>query len=523
MNEALIKQGEWVEIKPMVFQRACIGSEHSASYNQNIADGHTELSFAVPFSISKSMDELVTACKHAWFLCRSQHPEIAIELSTDLCIPQLMTYKYLSSLEDAETEEWMDETFRIVKDRSYQDVLEMTYSHRLTTRGKRAIMWLVLDTNERLADSQKCHCLILNASHAPMDFFSMTNILDHYLAQIVKGGDNVEAVGSRDAANLIKTLPVNPINVYDKQYKPTQGQIEEATSQAMRQLSLYKEKMGQSVALYPEHDYQFREHGTECLLEKWSRRTSNSLLSALKEHNVGITYAGAAALVLATYELFGKGHETGALLGMTRTASRWITTIAIDSSRRAIVPNTSDVMVLWIPFPKDMRVNQFNRRELLLYIGKRIKEEVAKHLQSPHYLAAVPYMCDLIVQTMHAQKTLDDAIEAHGTRHGEDSANLVGPSAPGFSPQGVVKLDQQYTHGDTMLERHDLICSGRQIGHSPWIGMYTLDGRLRFTVGYDCKYYKRETMTKFLDLYQENLGSAIDSVSTSPLSVTSQL
>lgn len=528
MDKILVEQGKWKEIEPMIFQRACIGQEHSASYNQNIADGHTELSIAIPFSINMNMESVQIACKKAWFKSRLQHPEVAIELSTDLRIPQMMTYKYLPDSNHSEVKEWMEETFRIIMDgRDYQDVLEMTYNKRLDTRGKRAIMWLVLDNTPDLKDSQRGHCLIFNVSHATVDFHSMMNFLDHYLEGVARGSDNDDAFFEEqqyDAAEIINCLPVNPINVYDRQYAPTQEQIDKAMIQAKEQLQLQKDKIHQSVALYPEPTYQFREHGTDCLIEKWSKKRSDLLFDALKSFGVGITYAGAAALVLAAYEIYGKGHETGALLGMTRIASRWITTIAVDDeSRRNIVNTASDVIFLWIPFTRDMTVTQFNRRELLLHLGKQIKEEVSKHLQSPHYLSTVPFMSNTMVDGLLANKEMDDAVEAHGIRLGEESLNIIGPSAPGFSPQGIVKLRSQFKHINTVLHRHDMIYAGRQISHSPWIGMYTLDGRLRFTLGYDCKYYKREMMIKLLHLFQENLASAVEASSTSPLSFTSQL
>ncbi|UZJ55943.1 hypothetical protein CBS101457_005263 [Exobasidium rhododendri] len=515
---SLIGKSEWVQVEPLVYQRPCIGQEHSASYNQNVAEGHTELSIAVTFSINVEVQELIERAKQAWTNCRLLHPEIAIELSTDFSIPQLMTYRILSTSSSthstAETtddeealKEWSSDTFVLVEDREYQEVLEMTYNRRLLTKGKQAMMYLVPDTRTSIADDERVHCIIWNVSHAVTDAYSVIAFVNTFLQETVKGSSKKVLLGEDgDHLSVVKHLPISPLVSYEKMYKPSEALKEESLQQAKDQLQLYKEKLSESIAMYPEPHHGMREHRTHCLATDFSLAESEQILSYLKQVKLSITYAGAAATIMAALEMYGKGHETGALLGMTRNARRWVATVVSNTGRIAI-PMATDVVFLWIPFDTADFMKNKSRRERLLILGREIKVQLGKHLLSPHYLASVPYMSDIAVEGLRSQQELKAAI-ADAENVERETEEVVLASSPGFSSQGALALKKEF-QSDTNVKivRHHIRHTGRQVGTSPWIGMFSLDECLSFSIGFDGKYYSPEPMNRFLGLVRENVAS----------------
>jgi len=501
----LTSKSDWTQVEPLVYQRPCIGQEHSASFNQNVADGHTELSLGVNFSVNLTPQEVIEKSKKAWTNCRLLHPEIAVELSTDFSIPQMMTYRILT--DDEKAQEWVDETFVLVEDRNYEEVLEMTYNRRLLTKGKQSMMYLVMDTRSLLADELRNHCIVWNVSHAVTDAFSIIEFLNSFLKEIAKGSsDDILHGEDANPLSVVKHLPISPLVSYEKMYKPSAKEKEDSLRQAKEQLALYKDKLSQSVAMYPEEHHGLRQHRTHCLVTYFSLQESLRILNFLKETDLSITYAGAAATVMAAHQMYGKGHETGALLGMTRNARRWVATV-ISTTGRVAIPMATDVVFLWIPF--DQLKKGKTRKAQLIALGQEIKNQLAKHLLSPHYLASVPYMSDIYVEGLQTQQQLKQALlEAKNVER--ETEEIVAASSPGFSSQGAVALIKEFSSGPTRIVRHNLTHTGRQVGTSPWIGMYSLDSCLRFSIGFDAKYYSPKPMNKFLQLVRENVASLVE-------------
>lgn len=502
--------GQWTQIKANVFQRPCIGQEHSASYHQNIADGHTELSEALTFSMNCSPDEVIQRAQKAWYRSRFLHPESAVELSTDFAIPQMMTYRLLLEDDKAEVEAWMQDTFVVVDDRNYQDVHYMTYNRRLPTRGKASMMYLVLDNRPDIQDEDKVHAIIWNVSHAVTDAFSIAAFLNSYCDELVDNSSIQGFLQSKkaDIGSIVKHLPISPLVTYEERYNPKEAERKEALIQAKNQVELYTTKLSESVALYPESDHASRKHGTHCIYTQWSLQESKNVSKSLKQAKVGITYAGAAATILATYQLYGKGHETGALLGMTRNARRWVSTVLSDTGRTAI-PMGTDVVFLWIPFAEHLEAHKNNKKELMLSIGREIKTQLSKHLKSPHYLSAVEYMSEMHVESLRAAQNQAQQQDEQ-RKEMIKREDVCPPSAPGFSSQGASNARPTITRGSTTLKFHEMIHAGRQVGSSPWIGLYSTDDVIKFNLGFDTKYYRVEKMTNFLNLVMTNIQSITD-------------
>lgn len=247
--------------------------------------------------------------------------------------------------------------------------------------------------------------------------------------------------------------------------------------------------MPQSIAMYTEADSLSRPHGTYCIRLQYSQAQSDALLAQLRRENVSITFATAASTLLAMRQIYSKGHETGALLGMTRNARRWIDTTNLDAG---LVPNAADVVFLWIPFSKDVFLLPI--REQVLSLARQIRSELGPHLQSAHYISSVSFSSDRAVAAMAAASK---AKEQPGPKQ----------CAPGFSSQGALDLAREFSSDSASIHVHDIRHTGRQINDSPWVGMFSLWGRITLSMGFDTKYHEPSRMEQLMALVKSNLAT----------------
>lgn len=239
----------WKEVQPSVFQRPCTGQEHSASFNQNIADGHTELSLSVKFDINvKDQDELEERIKLAWRASRIRHPEIALELSTDMSTPQMMIYRLLE--DEEQINKWIKDTLVICnKTQDCDKVTEMTYNRRLPTIGKQSMLYFI-PANKQL-DSQSKHCVVWNVSHAITDAFSIIAFLNDLMEEVVlaKPGSGQNRF-SNNPRYALERLPASLVGTYLTKFQPSKEDEKESISSAREQVALYEKKVSFKKSLY---------------------------------------------------------------------------------------------------------------------------------------------------------------------------------------------------------------------------------------------------------------------------------
>lgn len=236
----------WRQVVHGQWTRETTGGETGISYNQNVRDGHTELTTSLTFSTSLSTTELIQRVRNAWLVCHASHPEVAIQLSTGTEIPQIMTFDTLQSEADAEA--WLQETLHVVTDQQAPDVARMTYSRRLPTKGKRSMLYLVT-AGAAYPEYPNRHCFVWNFGHTMADAYSVV-LFNNYLLRTLTQvpGDRNLAVSELDYSGLASRLPVTPITPYEQEHQPTREQREEAIAGAISQAELYSSKV-----LNPDH------------------------------------------------------------------------------------------------------------------------------------------------------------------------------------------------------------------------------------------------------------------------------
>lgn len=241
--------------------------------------------------------------------------------------------------------------------------------------------------------------------------------------------------------------------------------------------------------MYPEADSASRDHETHCIRLQYTLAESQALLARLRDEKLSITFAAAAATLLAVRQTYAKGHETGALLGMTRNAQRWIDTRS-ERENGGSVPNATDVVFLWIEFQEHWF--QGSAQDAILSIGRAIKRELAPHLTSPHYISSLNFTSERAIAGLAAERE-----------------PVAAPCAPGFSSQGALALEREFSSGGTSITAHDFIHTGRQINASPWVGMFSLWGQVTLSMGFDSKYFDPTKTEAFVYLVKANLTSLI--------------
>ncbi|KAL4903336.1 hypothetical protein BDW74DRAFT_186027 [Aspergillus multicolor] len=469
--------------------RNCTDSESSISYNQNVRDGHTELTVEVPFSCTLPTTQVIQRVRNAWLHSHTTHPEIAIQISTGTGLPQKLVFETLRTKHDVEA--WLDETLAVVSDTAAQDIARMTYSRRLPTKGKRNMLYLVTAgaADPRYPDR---HCLVWNFSHVLADIYSVVQFFNHFFKTVTNvPGDRDLGVDELDYSEIEGRLPLSPTTPYEERYRPSRQEKGEAHRGALAQAELYTKKMPQSIAMYPESDAEARSHSTHCIRLQYTQAESKALLSALSSHKISITFAAAAATILAVKQTYGRGHETGALLGMTRNARRWVQT---EEKHR--VPNAADVVYLWVPFKPAWFSPQTSTQETILHLAREVRKQLGPHLTSPHYISTFAFTADRVI----------DALRGEGEP-------VPSPQAPGFSPQGALPLIKHFSFTsateDARITAHDFVHTGRQINPSAWTGMFSLWGRVTLSMGFDGKYYDPARMEGFMASVKRNLGSLV--------------
>jgi hypothetical protein len=233
--------GAWKQTHQGCWERPCSGGETGVSYNQNVRDGHTELTIEVPFNVDFSTPELITRLRNAWLVSHSKWPDIAVQLSTGTELPQMMKYETLRSNADAEA--WLQETFHVVTDKPAREIVNMTYNRRLPTKGKRNMLYLVTGPNADPENPTR-HSLVWNFSHAIADVYSIVQFLNHIFKTVTQvAGDHDMSLSQIDYSGVLGRLPVSPVTPYQEQYKPNKKQIQQAIDDAARQGDLYAAKV----------------------------------------------------------------------------------------------------------------------------------------------------------------------------------------------------------------------------------------------------------------------------------------
>lgn len=289
--------------------------------------------------------------------------------------------------------------------------------------------------------------------------------------------------------------------------------------------------MAESHALQPHPEWPTRKHETVCLLRELDQREALRLIAFAGRAGSGVTYLASAATLLATMDTYptsiSEAEKKGTLLGMVRNARRWINTEWQESAdgqpnSTMSIPLASDVVFLWIPSaPSGTTVaaggdGRQKNAQTLVKVAQRIKADLQPHLGSPHYISAFPHLCeagvlglkqqwDQIRQTQQKYVSKDPKFHQDVLERTE-LGKVIGPQAPGFSSIGVFKVPPKFiptTRKDgkdaLWLERIDITHYGRQVNASPWISMLALDGRLKFSLGFDACFHCPEKMAMLLD------------------------
>lgn len=519
---------EWHQSEPGVWKRTCLGFEASASFNENIADGHTELSLTTSFRVHQpsssriagselELDELVARARHAWIQTRYLRPEVAVQMDrhTDPSVPQRLKYKVLR--DEASLRQWVSETFVVLRlgepgAKSVDQVCAYTYNRPLPTEGKQSMLYLVLPRLGDEADGS-AH-LIWNVSHAVTDGGSIVDFYNVLLQCMVDATpsapyDSIYMPSSFEL-NVLPRLPRSVVAAYRQQYNPKPEETHKAHQAAEANMRLIADKIDQSLALTPAESWTRRKHETICLVKTMEADEARELFKFAKQIGSGITYLASAATIMATAETYPerKASSKGALMGMVRNARRWLSTTPVDGVTGTSTPLGSDAVFLWIPVKTNASLEpSYVRLQELISTAAKIRYELDQHLTTPHCISAFPTVAEGQIAGLTEQWSQIEAANSASPPPSESElSKIIGAQAPGFSSVGVFKIFPRFQPisasaraSGLWLERLDFTHRGRQVNASPWMSMLTIDGRVKFQLGFDTKFHDPHKMTQLME------------------------
>lgn len=520
---------EWQQSSPGVWTRTCIGQEASATFNENIADGHTELSMWCQFRIHQpstssiagtqmELEELVARVRQAWIQTRYLRPELAVEMDrhADPTIPQTFKYRVLQDRESLR--EWVEQTF-VVKRLgepgvdTLEQLLHYTWNRPLPTKGKQSMLYLVLPRLEDQRD--RCAQLIWNVSHAVTDGGSVAEFYNVLLQRIVDAAPSAPYdeiyIPSAFELDVLPRLPRSVVSAYRQQYKPQTQDVVQANKVAETNMKLVSDKVEESLALLPAASWTKRKHETICLVKTMGAAEAKQLLAFAKQVKSGVTYLASAACLLAMAETFPerKSSSKGALLGMVRNTRRWLCqSKPAEGPQGTMTPLGSDAVFLWIPLNTNRSLEpSYARLQSLIGIAGCIRSELEPHLLSPHCMASWPAVAEAAVSGLTEQwSQIERACRSNPHPSQKQLNDIVGPQAIGFSSIGLFKIHPRFEPStpaarDTglWLERTDAGHTGRQVNTSPWFSMLTIDGRIKFQLGFDTKFHEADRMHQLVE------------------------
>lgn len=518
---------EWHQVQADVWKRTCIGHEASASFNENIAHGHTELSLLTSFRVHQpsssaikgsevELDELVARARQAWIQARYLRPEAAVEMDrhTDPTVPQTMTYRVLR--DEKSIQQWVDETFVVKRlgEAGVETAAELcayTYNRPLATKGKQSMLYLVLP---RVGDQDRKAHAIWNVSHAVTDGGSVVDFFNVLLQCMIDATPSApyDAIytPSTFEINVLPRLPRSVVTAYRQQYKPKPEDVAKASQASEANMRLISDKMDESLGLIPASGWTGRKHETVCLAKVIEADEVRELLKFAKQVHSGITYLASAATILAAAETFPERKSTskGALMGMVRNARRWLSTTPVDGVSSTSTPLGSDAVFLWIPVNTHASLEpSFHRLQDLVSTARHVGNELDQHLTTAHCISSYPSVADSAIAGLDQQWSQINAVQtAAAPPSQKELDSIIGAQAPGFSSVGIFKLHPRFQPisasaraSGLWLERTDFTHTGRQVNASPWISMLTIDGRIKLQLGFDTKFHEVEKMNQWLE------------------------
>lgn len=520
---------EWQQSERGVWKRQCIGHEASATFNENIAYGHTELSMTVSFKMHHpassriagtelELDELVARVRDAWIRTRYLRPELAVEMDrhTDPSVPQTFTYRVLR--DEASIRAWVEQTFVVTRlgepgASSFEEVCAHTYNRPLATQGKQSMLYLVLP---RLGDNtDRTAHLIWNVSHAVTDGGSIVEFFNVLLQCAIDATPaapyNSIYTPTAYELDVYPRLPHSVVTAYRKQFHPQPSDIEQAHAAAQSNMRLISDKISQSLALTPAASWTERKHSTICLVKTMEAAEAKELFRFAKQVKSGVTYLASAATIMATAETFPerKATSSGALMGMVRNARRWLSRTPTEGAPEGqLTPLGSDAVFLWIPVnTKSSLEPSLAGLSHLVPVAQQIKAELEQHLTTPHCISSYPSVADGAISGLRQQWNQIETANSSILRPSEQQLQeTIGPQAPGFSSVGVFKIQPRFEPcspeakaSGIWMERTDAGHLGRQVNASPWISMLTVDGRIKLQLGFDTKFHEERKMRQLME------------------------
>ncbi|UKZ70931.1 uncharacterized protein TrAtP1_011899 [Trichoderma atroviride] len=479
----------WRQLDSSSWTRQCFSAESFFSLFEVVADGTGQMPVFVTFDTNIVEAELVERVRNAWLSCHASMPHVAVAISdpnheAEVSEVSSMTYTMLRS--EADAQEWLQDTFSVVRDKSAADLQHALCQKPLATRGRRSKLYLVVASKTDSGNASH-YALLWHSSHVIIDAFSRQQLFDKLFRKVVAGRSGKPSMDSLDYSNVFDRLPVPIASAYEAQLKPTEEQRQQGLKEILTSSHLARSKMPEAIHL-PFEQYGGDKGEATCWRLELSVQQTQDLLDEFRRENLSITYAVSAAATLAIQQLYGRNGNAGATLAISRHARRWIDT--------SLAPLAIDSVPLWVPFAQHWLQGE-PTREVVLEVGRRIKTELQPYLESPHYIAAIDYVVKPRLAAMMA-----------APRDNRTAASF----SVSVSSQGIIHMEPEFRSREHVIKTHGYHIAGRSTGANPWISINTFRGQLRLRCDYHTSVFARNLMEKYAAQIKLNLDSICSSL-----------
>lgn len=236
----------WRQLDSSSWIRQCFSAEAFFSLFEVVANGTGQMPVFVTFDTNMAEQELIERVRNAWLSCHASMPHVAVTNSepnraAEVSEVSSMTYSMLCSEVDAQ--EWLQDTFSLVRDQSAAGLQHALCQKPLATRGRRSKLYLVFPPKVE-PENVSHYALLWHSSHVVIDAFSRQQFFDQIFRKIVEGPSDKLSIDSLDYSNVFERLPVPIASAYEAQLKPTKEQRQQGLQEILASSQLARSKVG---------------------------------------------------------------------------------------------------------------------------------------------------------------------------------------------------------------------------------------------------------------------------------------
>lgn len=241
----------WRQLDSSSWTRQCFSAESFFSLFEVVADGTGQMPVFVTFDTTIAEEKLVERVRNAWLGCHASIPHVAVAISDpkhEAKVSEVSSMTYTMLCSDADAQEWLQDTFSVVRDTSADDLQQDLCQKPLATRGRRSKLYLVV-VPKISSENASDYALLWHSSHIVIDAFSRQQLFDQIFRKIVEGPGGKLSIDGLGYSNVFDRLPIPIASAYEAQLKPTEEQRQQGLKEILASSQVARSKVCLTLSL----------------------------------------------------------------------------------------------------------------------------------------------------------------------------------------------------------------------------------------------------------------------------------